>query len=144
MAASFSVLSSASVTVLLRHPCSLGHRFSEAHRALDTHRTPPLDSHSLRPGRCHVSVSDQRSGAGLPGAALAPEPAPSAPRERAEQTPRLAEWIHSIRWEALPDTVRERALWCLLDLTGAALAGSRSRVAQIAAAYAHAAHGPGT
>jgi 2-methylcitrate dehydratase PrpD len=63
----------------------------------------------------------------------------SGPRTR-----RVAEFVHDLRWVDIPEDVQAQAIRCVLDLCGAAVAGSRARVARIAAAYALGAHGSGT
>jgi 2-methylcitrate dehydratase PrpD len=59
------------------------------------------------------------------------------------QTWRVAEFARTVRWEDLPADVRSQAIRCVLDLCGAAVAGSRTKAAQTAAAYALYAHGTG-
>jgi 2-methylcitrate dehydratase PrpD len=59
------------------------------------------------------------------------------------QTWRVAEFARTVRWEDLPADVRSQAIRCVLDLCGAAVAGSRAEAAQTAAAYALYAHGTG-
>src|SRR5918992_3621754 len=59
------------------------------------------------------------------------------------QTWRVAEFARTVRWEDLPADVRSQATRCVLDLCGAAVAGSRTKAAQTAAAYALYAHGNG-
>ncbi len=59
------------------------------------------------------------------------------------QTWRVAEFARTVRWEDLPADVRSRAIRCVLDLCGAAVAGSRAKAAQNAAAYVLYAHGTG-
>jgi 2-methylcitrate dehydratase PrpD len=59
------------------------------------------------------------------------------------QTWRVVEFGRSVRWEDLPTDVRSQAIRCVLDLCGAAIAGSRTKAAQTAAAYALYAHGTG-
>jgi 2-methylcitrate dehydratase PrpD len=59
------------------------------------------------------------------------------------RTRRVADFAHEVGWAGLPEAVRAQAVRCTLDLCGAALAGSRTPVARIAAAYAGTAHGPG-
>jgi 2-methylcitrate dehydratase PrpD len=59
------------------------------------------------------------------------------------QTWRVAEFARTVRWEELPADVRSQAIRCVLDLCGAAVAGSRAKAAQTAAAYALYAHGTG-
>jgi len=53
-------------------------------------------------------------------------PSPTASTER------LAAFAAALTWDALPEPVRRRATIALLDVLGAAIAGSRTRVAQIA------------
>src|ERR687894_3076679 len=59
------------------------------------------------------------------------------------QTWRVAEFVRTVRWEDLPADVRSQAMRCLLDLCGAAVAGSRARAARSTAGYALYAHGTG-
>jgi 2-methylcitrate dehydratase PrpD len=59
------------------------------------------------------------------------------------QTWRVAEFARTARWEDLPANVGSQAIRCVLDLCGAAVAGSRTRAAQSAARYALYAHGAG-
>ena len=59
------------------------------------------------------------------------------------QTRRVAEFARTVRWEDLPASVRYQAICCVLDLCGAAVAGSRARAAQSAVSYALHAHGTG-
>src|SRR5918999_123052 len=59
------------------------------------------------------------------------------------QTWRVAEFVRTVRWEDLPADVRAQAARCVLDLCGAAIAGSRVKAAQKAATYALYAHGTG-
>jgi 2-methylcitrate dehydratase PrpD len=59
------------------------------------------------------------------------------------QTWRVAEFARAVRWEDLPADVRSQATRCVLDLCGAAVAGSRTEAAQTSAAYALYAHGTG-
>ena len=59
------------------------------------------------------------------------------------QTWRVAEFARTMRWEDLSTDVRSQATRCVLDLCGAAVAGSRTKAAQTAAAYALYAHGAG-
>ncbi len=63
--------------------------------------------------------------------------------EAGPQTWRVAEFARTMRWEDLPADVRSQATRCVLDLCGAAVAGSRTEAAQTAAAYALYAHGTG-
>ena len=60
------------------------------------------------------------------------------------QTWRGAKFAHTVRWEDLPTDVRSQAIRCVLDLCGAAVAGSRTEAAQAAAKYALYAHGAGS
>src|SRR5918998_4395882 len=60
------------------------------------------------------------------------------------QTWRVAEFARTVRWEDLMADLRTQAIHCVLDLCGAAVAGSRTRVAQTATAYALYAHGTGS
>lgn len=55
----------------------------------------------------------------------------------------VADFVHALRWEDLPSPVQHQAIRILLDLCGGAIGGSRTRVAQIVAAYAQHAHGSG-
>jgi len=48
-------------------------------------------------------------------------------------TKRIASFAASLAWDQLPDGVRQRARIALLDVLGAAIAGSRTPVAEIAA-----------
>lgn len=48
----------------------------------------------------------------------------------------VAEWILRLKYEDLPEAVRRQIRRCLLDGVGAAVAGSRTRTGQIAAAFA--------
>jgi 2-methylcitrate dehydratase PrpD len=48
-----------------------------------------------------------------------------------------ARFIAQTRWEALPAEVQATARMCLIDNLGATLAGTRTRVSQICADYAH-------
>lgn len=50
-----------------------------------------------------------------------------------------AEFVATIRWDALPEPVRRKAWMCLLDNLGATLAGTLTRVSAIAADYVAAA-----
>jgi 2-methylcitrate dehydratase PrpD len=59
------------------------------------------------------------------------------------QTWRVAEFARTVRWEDLPADVRSQAARCVLDLCGAAVAGSRTKAAQSVATYALYAHGIG-
>src|SRR5918997_6954602 len=59
------------------------------------------------------------------------------------QTRSVAEFACTARWEDLPTDVRSQAIRCVLDLCGAAVAGSRTEAAQAAAKYALYAHGAG-
>src|SRR5918998_243467 len=59
------------------------------------------------------------------------------------QTWRVAEFARTVRWEDLMADLRTQAIHCVLDLCGAAVAGSRTKAAQTAAAYALYAHGTG-
>jgi 2-methylcitrate dehydratase PrpD len=63
--------------------------------------------------------------------------------ELRRRTWRVAEFARTVRWEDLPADVRSQATRCVLDLCGAAVAGSRTDAAQSAAAYALYAHGSG-
>lgn len=59
------------------------------------------------------------------------------------RTRRVAEFAHEHRWEDAPADVQAQTIRCVLDLCGAALAGSRTEVAGITSSYALEAHGPG-
>ena len=59
------------------------------------------------------------------------------------QTRRVVEFVLSTRWEDFPADVRSQAIRCVLDLCGAAVAGSRARAARSTAGYALYAHGAG-
>ncbi len=59
------------------------------------------------------------------------------------QTWRVAEFARTVRWEDLMADLRTQAIHCVLDLCGAAVAGSRTKAAQTATAYALYAHGTG-
>ena len=59
------------------------------------------------------------------------------------QTRRVAEFTRTVRWEDLSPGVRSQAIRCVLDLCGAAVAGSRTEAAKIATSYALHAHGDG-
>jgi len=59
------------------------------------------------------------------------------------RTWRVARFARAVRWEDLPAGVRSQAIRCVLDLCGAAVAGSRTEAAQTTAAYALYAHGTG-
>jgi 2-methylcitrate dehydratase PrpD len=63
--------------------------------------------------------------------------------EAGPQTWHVAEFARTVRWEDLPADVRSQAIRCLLDLCGAAVAGSRTKVAQSVTTYALYAHGIG-
>jgi 2-methylcitrate dehydratase PrpD len=67
----------------------------------------------------------------------------AAGSELRRRTWRVAEFARTVRWEDLPADVRSQATRCVLDLCGAAVAGSRTEAAQSAAAYALYAHGTG-
>lgn len=56
---------------------------------------------------------------------------------------RVARFAHDLRWDDIPADVRAQAVRCVLDLCGAAVAGSRTRAARIAASSALEAHGSG-
>ncbi len=58
------------------------------------------------------------------------------PGDAATTTARAAAFALSATWEAFPEAVRRRAKIALLDLIGAAVAGSRTPVAEIAATSA--------
>jgi 2-methylcitrate dehydratase PrpD len=59
------------------------------------------------------------------------------------QTWHVAEFARTVRWEGLPQDVHSQAIRCVLDLCGAAVAGSRTEAAQSAATYALYAHATG-
>jgi 2-methylcitrate dehydratase PrpD len=59
------------------------------------------------------------------------------------QTRRVVEFARTTRWGDLPADVRSQAIRCVLDLCGAAVAGSRARAARSTAGYALYAHGTG-
>ena len=59
------------------------------------------------------------------------------------QTRHVAEFARTVRWADLPADVRSQAIRCVLDLCGAAVAGSRARAAQSAVSYVLHAHGTG-
>jgi 2-methylcitrate dehydratase PrpD len=59
------------------------------------------------------------------------------------QTRRVVEFARTTRWGDLPADVRSQAIRCVLDLCGAAVAGSRTRAARSTAGYALYAHGTG-
>ena len=59
------------------------------------------------------------------------------------QTWRVADYARTLSWEDLPAGVRSQATRCVLDLCGAAVAGSHTEAAQTTAAYAQYAHGTG-
>src|SRR5918998_2849496 len=59
------------------------------------------------------------------------------------QTRRVVEFARTTRWGDLPADVRSQAIRCVLDLCGAAVAGSRARAARSTAGYALYAHGSG-
>lgn len=61
----------------------------------------------------------------------------------AQQTRRVAEFACDASWDELPADVREQAVRCVLDLTGDAIAGSRTKVARIAGDYALESYGSG-
>lgn len=56
---------------------------------------------------------------------------------------RVAGFAGDLRWDDIPADVRAQAVRCVLDLCGAAVAGSRMKAARIAASYALEAHGSG-
>ena len=64
--------------------------------------------------------------------------------EPCRQTWRVADFTRTLRWEELSAGVRSQATRCVLDLCGAAVAGSRTEAAQTAATYALYAHGNGS
>jgi len=57
-------------------------------------------------------------------------------RKLTEGTDRVLDFIASITWEALPQNVQHQSRRCLLDLTGALVAGRRTPVGDIMAAVA--------
>ena len=59
------------------------------------------------------------------------------------QTRRVAEFARELRWDDIPTDVQAQAIRCVLDLCGAAPAGSRTEAARITASYALEAHGSG-
>jgi 2-methylcitrate dehydratase PrpD len=59
------------------------------------------------------------------------------------QTRRVVEFARTTRWGDLPADVRSQVIRCVLDLCGAAVAGSRARAARSTAGYALYAHGTG-
>src|SRR3712207_9138577 len=63
--------------------------------------------------------------------------------EAGPRTWRVVEFARSVRWEDLPPRVRSQAIRCVLDLCGAAVAGSGTQVAHSAVSYALYAHGNG-
>jgi len=50
-------------------------------------------------------------------------------------------FVHELRWEDLPESVRSQARRCLLDTLGAAIGGRRTELSRIIHDYAAAAHG---
>lgn len=64
--------------------------------------------------------------------------------EPCRQTWRVADFARTLCWEELSAGVRSQAIRCVLDLCGAAVAGSRTEAAQTAATYALYAHGNGS
>ena len=52
-------------------------------------------------------------------------------------------FVHGLRWEDLPESVRLQALRCLLDTLGAAIGGRRTELSRIIHDYAAVAHGGG-
>lgn len=48
----------------------------------------------------------------------------------------VAEFVHDLRWDDLPDEVRQKARLTLLDALGATLSGTQTEVSRIAADYA--------
>lgn len=63
-----------------------------------------------------------------------------------ETTPavrRLAEWAAGLDYRAIPEPVRQAARDCVVDTLGVALAGSRSRVGEVARAAADNLYAPG-
>jgi 2-methylcitrate dehydratase PrpD len=77
-------------------------------------------------GMALVSAGDQARG----------EPPPN-------ETDAVVRFALGLSWDHLPAPVRDHARRCLLDLCGAAVAGSVTPVAGIARAYARALHGAG-
>jgi 2-methylcitrate dehydratase PrpD len=61
----------------------------------------------------------------------------------APATRRVVDFALGLRWDDVPDEVREQVLRCLRDLCGAGLGGSRTRVAQVVAENARWAYGAG-
>ncbi|MBA2783935.1 MAG: MmgE/PrpD family protein [Rubrobacteraceae bacterium] len=59
------------------------------------------------------------------------------------RTRRVAEFARGLRWDDIPADVQTQAIRCMLDLCGAALAGSLTKAAKIAASHALDAPGPG-
>ncbi len=49
---------------------------------------------------------------------------------------KVAEFIHGLRWEELPTAVQNKAKLCLLDVLGATLSGTMTRISQITTDYA--------
>jgi 2-methylcitrate dehydratase PrpD len=49
---------------------------------------------------------------------------------------KVAEFVRSLRWEELPAAVQEKAKLCLLDVLGATVSGTMTRISQITADYA--------
>lgn len=64
--------------------------------------------------------------------------------DTASQTKRVAEFVQDVHWEDLPADVQAQTIRCVLDLCGDALAGSRTKVAQLMADHAIDAYGSGT
>lgn len=56
----------------------------------------------------------------------------------------MAEFARDLRWEEVPADVQNHIVRCMLDLCAAAIAGSRTRVAQIVVQHALETHGSGT
>src|SRR3712207_5784723 len=63
--------------------------------------------------------------------------------EAGPRTWRVVEFVRSVRWEDLSPEVHSQAVRCVLNLCGAAVAGSRTQAAHSAVSYALYAHGDG-
>ncbi len=63
---------------------------------------------------------------------------------RDDRSRRVAGFARELRWDEIPATVQEQVVRCVLDLCGAALAGSRTPVAQAVSSYASEAYGCGS
>jgi 2-methylcitrate dehydratase PrpD len=57
---------------------------------------------------------------------------------------RAAHFAHDLRWDDVPDDVREIVLRAVLDLVGCAIGGSRAPVVATIAEYCRRQHGRGT